>query len=93
MPTWTVTVDYDGQLPASEQETIDLSIDRLADQAGEVVDSGSGAGFGRRHLDYAFDREDEAHRLATSVESSFATRDQIDLSVHVIEASSEKTGA
>ena len=93
MPTWTVTADYDGHLPASEQDALDLAIDRLADQAGEVVDSGSGAGFGRRHLDYTFGREDEAYRLATAVESSFATRDHFDLSVHVLESAREETSA
>ena len=93
MPTWTVTVDYDGHLPATEQDALDQAIDRLADAAGEVMDSGSGAGFGRRHLDYSFDREDEADRLAISVGSSFKGRVDLDLSVQTVEVGHEREEA
>lgn len=83
MPTWTVTVDYDGLLPASEQDALDAAIDRLAEKAGELMDSGSGAGFNRRHLDYSFESEAAALCLAEAVERGFGNRPDADLSVRV----------
>ena len=85
MDTWKVIVDYDASRPLEEQDTIDQQIDRLAEAAGEVIDSGAGSGFGRRDLDYAYATEDEATTLATSLRSSISTHHQIDLTVRVAE--------
>ncbi|GAB5550251.1 MAG: hypothetical protein SangKO_100110 [Sandaracinaceae bacterium] len=81
---WKVIVDYDASRPLDEQDAVDTTLDRLADEAGEVVESGAGSGFGRRDLDYAFETEAEAVCLAESVEAAFADRPGLDLTVRAV---------
>ena len=78
---WKVIIDYDAACPAEVQGAVDVRLDQLADAAGDVLDSGSGSGFGRRDLDYAFGSEAEAQRLLDAVESAFSERSDLDLSV------------
>jgi hypothetical protein len=82
---WKVIVDYDGALPPDEQLAVDQELDRLADASGSVVDSGSGAGFGRRDLDYAFETESEADAFADAVRAAFDARPELDLTVRSVE--------
>lgn len=85
-------MDYDADRSSDELDLVDATIDRLADEVGEVVDSGSGAGFGRRHLDYTFEHEATAGRLVSEVESTFASRSDLDLSVMTVEFDDEGQG-
>ena len=82
---WKVIVDYDASLAIDEQDTVDTMFDKLAEDAGEVLESGSGSGFGRRDLDYAFRSEAEAARLARSIEAAFRERVDLDLMVRAID--------
>lgn len=81
---WKVIIDYDASRPLEEQDAVDATLDRLADEAGEVVESGAGSGFGRRDLDYAYETEAEAVRLAEAVEGAFADRPADDLTVRTV---------
>lgn len=81
---WKVIIDYDANRPIEEQDAVDARLDGLADAAGEVVESGSGSGFGRRDLDYAFETEAEADRLAQSVQAAYRDRPTLDLSVRAV---------
>lgn len=89
MATWKVIVDYDAALPLNEQDAIDSELDRLADASGEIIESGSGSGFGRRDLDYAYETEPEATALTEAVEATFAKRDDLDLTVRAVELDEE----
>ena len=86
---WKVIIDYDAALPLDEQDAVDADLDRLADSAGAVVESGSGSGFGRRDLDYAYETEGEAAALTESIEATFAGRDGLDLTVRAVELGEE----
>ena len=91
MDTWRIIVSYDASLPADQQDAIDAELDRLAEASGEVVDSGSGSGFGRRDLDYAYGTPGEASALASVIEEAFQDRVvTADLEVQIVEPDDEE---
>ena len=85
MPLWKVLIDYDASLPLDQHDAIDTELDRLAADSGEVVDSGSGTGFGRRDLDYAYETETEATKLVAAVQAAFASQPELDLTIRAVE--------
>jgi len=85
MDTWKVIVDYDASRPLDEQDAVDQQIDRLAEAAGEVIDSGAGSGFGRRDLDYSYATESEAAALVDAIIASLGSRESLDLTVRKAE--------
>ncbi len=77
---YKVVVVYPLHSDPSDDEAIDASVDRLAVEAGEVLDSGAGSGFGMRDLDYLYATLEEARRLEGAL-----TRELPHLQVQVAE--------
>lgn len=67
--TYKVIVTY----PLNEEiaAEVDRAIDAMAEAAGALLDSGGGAGFGDRTLDYEYATEDEAHALREAIEAQY----------------------
>ena len=81
MDTWKVIVDYDASRPLDEQDAVDQEIDRLAEAAGEVIDSGAGSGFGRRDLDYSYATESRQRRCRSHQATSLGSAGDLDMTV------------
>lgn len=82
---YKVMVVYPLHSNPDDDEAIDVIVDRLALQAGVVLDSGAGSGFGMRDLDYLYATLAEARRLEAALIQELPT-----LQVQIAEVPSDQ---